>query len=161
MVGTPQARCRGGIAQAFSLIELVIVVSIIGVVAAIAAPRFANSIARQRAEGAAKRIAADLALARSQAITRSTSQMVKFDLGSDSYVMAGVQHLDRAASAYKVDLSAEPYLAGLVSADFGGDDEVVFDFHGTPDSGGQVVIKAGAWQKTVTLDPDTGKATVD
>ena len=136
-------------------------VFIVGILACIAGPRLASSIARQRAEGAARRVAADLALARSQAITLSTNQLVKFDPASGCYAMAGIQHLDRSGSAYKMDLSAEPYLAKLVSADFGGDGEVEFDFHGTPDSGGQIVVSVGAWQKTITLDADTGRARVD
>lgn len=161
MVAELTSRRCGDLTRAFSLIELVVVVFVIGVLASIAVPRFARSIARQRAEAAAGRVAADLGLARQQAVTSSASQTVTFYLASDSYILPGVQHLDDSHSDYKVDLTVEPYVARLISADFGGDAEVVFDIYGTPDSGGEVIVAVGGWQKTVTLDEDTGKATVN
>ena len=58
----------------FTLIELVMVLAIIGLITAIAAPRYAASLARYRAESAARRVAADLALARREAAASSSSR---------------------------------------------------------------------------------------
>ena len=41
-----------------------------------------------------------------------------------------------------------------------GDAQVVFDGYGMPDSGGTVIVQWGSIQKTVVLDADTGKASV-
>ena len=59
-----------------------------------------------------------------------------------------------------VTLSEDPYGATLVSADLGGDVFIVFDGYGASDSGGTVIVKVGNIQKTIDVDPQTGKATV-
>jgi hypothetical protein len=38
--------------------------------------------------------------------------------------------------------------------------QVTFDIYGKPDNGGSVVLQVGSWTKTIALDPDSGKATV-
>ena len=54
---------RGG----FSLFELLIAMSVIAIIAAVAVPRYASSVGRYRAESAARRVAADLTLAQAKA----------------------------------------------------------------------------------------------
>jgi len=44
-----------------------------------------------------------------------------------------------------------------VSASFGGDATLIYDGFGKPDSGGQVVIAVGAYQKTILVDAGTGQ----
>lgn len=148
-------RCQG-----FSLIELVTVVIIIGILASMAIPRFANFTGRQRADAAARRIAVDLSLAQGRAGSSSRSQTADFDVAGNSYRLIGIPDPNRPDVEYVVSLSEDPYQAKLISADFGGDAQVVFDGYGTPDSGGKVVVGWGTIQKTVVLDGDTGKASV-
>jgi len=144
----------------FSLLELVLVLAIIATLSAIAAPRYAASVTRYRADVAARRIAADLALARNRACGASQNVTVAFGLTANEVTIIGVPHLNDPCSDYVTSLSAEPYKARLVWADFGGDSQVVFDLHGVPDSSGQVVIEVGNVQQTIVLDPVTGKAAV-
>ena len=148
-------RCQG-----FSLIELVTVVIIIGILASMAIPRFANFTGRQRADAAARRIAVDLSLAQGRAGSSSRSQTVDFNVAGNSYRLIGIPDPDRPGVEYVVSLSDEPYQAELISADFGSDAQVVFDGYGTPDSGGTVIVQWGTIQKTVVLDVNTGKASV-
>jgi type II secretory pathway pseudopilin PulG len=139
--------------------ELVVVLVIIGLLSAVAIPRFTSSIAYHRTRAAAARVAADLELAASYAVHTSSVQTVAFT--GNQYTISTMPHPDRPGVPYRVDLSAEPYQASIVAADFGGDPEVTFDIFGKPDTDGSVVLRSGHHQCVVTLDPETGKTTVD
>lgn len=139
---------------------MVIVVLIVSVLAAVAAPKFADTLHRTRAESAAKRIKADLGLARQNAISRTSTQTVQFTPATDDYTLPGMADLDHSSQTYSVDLAAAPYNVVLVSATLGGDSDVQFDQYGQPDSGGTITVESGAFKKTVTVDPDTGQASI-
>jgi prepilin-type N-terminal cleavage/methylation domain-containing protein len=146
----------------FSLVELVMVVVIIAILAAMAVPRFGDSLAHRRVEAAARRIAADLALAQRRAKATSASHTVVFNTGGHAYVVEGAQDLDHPGDVYEVSLADDPYRAVITAIVLGADTprKIVFDGYGVPDSGGTIVVEAGGNQKTVTVDPDTGRATV-
>ncbi|KPK79718.1 MAG: hypothetical protein AMJ81_12895 [Phycisphaerae bacterium SM23_33] len=144
----------------FSLFELVVVLGIIAVVVAIAAPRYADSIARHRADLVARRIVADLDLARAKAYASSTTVTVKFDVQADTVWLVGMPSMDRAASEYVVRLAEPPYHARLVYADFGGSPALSFDGYGVASSGGCLVVQVGQVRRTLNLDPGTGKVVV-
>lgn len=148
-------RTRGGT----SLLEMVLVIVIIAILAAIAAPRYAGSVGRYRAEMTARRIVADLSLARKSARAAGAARTVTFTPASNEYRIPDVGSLKNSSADHVVQL-ADAYSASLVSANFGGDAVVVFDAYGVPDSGGQVVVQAGSFQKTVVLNADSGKAKV-
>ena len=146
---------------AFTLIELLLLLAIMGVLAAMAAPRYASSLAIYHAEAAAQRIKADLALAAGSARTTGSSHTVSFDPAGSQYTLSGIDGGNQAGDAYTVVLSEDPYAATLVSAEFEGAGEVTFNGFGLPDKGGQVVVEADGIQKTVTLDVSTGEAAVE
>lgn len=145
--------------RAFSLIELVLVLSIVAIVAAIALPRYGRSTTRYRVELAAQRIIADLDYARSYARQTSQGVTVQFGDGADQLDIPAAPGL-KPGSAYQTQLAAEPYRVAITSPSFGGDADVIFDGYGMPDSGGTVDVQAGSLSITVTLDADTGKASV-
>jgi type II secretion system protein H len=66
----------------FTFLELLIVVAIIGILAALAAPSFAAVFDKQRITGAAEAVFADLRWARSEAIKRNRIVRVTFTTGS-------------------------------------------------------------------------------
>lgn len=136
--------------RGFTLLELVIVMTLLAIIGGIAMPRYTASLAHHRAEAAARRIAADLAYLRQQARFTSSSKTIAFDLATHQY----------SGSITTVSLGDDPYKAVILSVDFGGDAEIVFDGYGIPDSGGTVLIQAGHRQKTITLDGDSGRVTV-
>ncbi len=147
--------------RGFSLIELVLVLTIISVLSAIAVPRYANSLARYRVDAAARRVVADLAYARQLARSTSASISVRIRPTVDVVKLLNVQDPDDPTNANtRTVLSAAPYHADVISSDFGGDALIIFDGYGDPDSGGSAVLTVGTESRTIVLDPDTGKAVV-
>ncbi len=133
------------------------VMVILAIFGMIAAPRYAAFTATEQLESAARRLTADLSLAQRQARRSSASQTVTFNVAQSRYSLVGMTHPDHPGQAFEIRIGDEPYRARIVSASFGGDANLVYDGFGKPDSGGQVVIAVGAYQKTIQVDSGTGK----
>jgi len=144
----------------YTLLDLAISVLIIGIIAAVAVPRFVDALHEHRAAAAADTIRVDLELARKLAMTRSTTQTVQFLPDSNEYTLIGIEHIHNSSQTYTVRLADPPYSVSLVSASLGGDSDVTFDQFGRPDSDGTITVQAGGFQQTVTINADTGKATI-
>jgi prepilin-type N-terminal cleavage/methylation domain-containing protein len=71
------------IKEGFSLLEVLLVLAIVAIFAAVAASRYGRASGRYRADLAARCITADLNLARSWAKTRSQSRPVVFNLAGN------------------------------------------------------------------------------
>jgi len=153
-----QRKPGGAVRNAFTLVEAFFVMVILAILSAIAVPRYAGFVANQQLEGAARRLTADLSLAQRQARRSSASQTVAFDVANSKYQLVGMKHLDHPSQPFEICLKDEPYRARIVSASFGGDATLVFDGFGAPDTAGTVVIAVGAYQKTINLDLETGRA---
>ena len=153
----PAARRR---ARGFSLFELLFVIAIISVVAAMAVPRYGRSVGRYRAECAARRVAADLALAMASAKAASAERSVTFNTVAGSYTLASVRHLDHGVVPYTVALVDAPYHADLYYASFGGAPQASFDMYGAPKWSGKVIVRVGEFEQTVAVNRDDGSITV-
>jgi Tfp pilus assembly protein FimT len=143
---------------AFSIFELVIVLLIMGILTAVAAPKFFDSLLFHRVESAARRVKADLELARTQARVTSATQSITFV--NSVYTLSNTKSLDKPGAIYSVDLTKQPYSLDSATANFNNLATVSFDGYGTPTSGGTVVVTAKSHSCTVTLNGTTGDVTI-
>ncbi len=147
--------------RAFTLIEISVVLLLMAILAAVALPRWTEAIEQFRVTSAARRLAADLALAQASALACSRNQIVTFSLAGHYYELVNVSSLERASDVYRTRLNLDPYRSRLVSL-FGSlsDQQVVFNGFGVPSQGGSIVIACGSKQRTVFLDSESGLAQV-
>ena len=147
--------------QAFSLAELVIVVTIMGIVLAIAQPKLVSALERDRVRRSANKLTMDLRLAQSEAIRQQQGVAVKFSTDYDSYRLVGLAPGAGGSTGYEVHLGADDdYRTCIDEARFGKRLDVTFDRYGAPDNGGTVVLGIRRTRITVTVDAGTGRATV-
>ncbi|MEX0887237.1 MAG: type II secretion system protein [Phycisphaeraceae bacterium] len=153
--GATQRWSRGG----WSLIELVMVLSIISVISAIAVPRYTGAVSRYRGQAAANQVVRMLELAQTSARQRSSSVSVWFDVADNSVRVPELDDPDRDG-AWVVYLSDRPWRASLAKADFDSQSHVAFDGYGETDRGGTVAIDAGGTQWEVVLDQASGRVAI-
>lgn len=144
---------RGG----FSLVEMVMVMTIISLAAAIAVPRFAGSINRRNADSAARRVIQDLMLARQHARVTSSDIKITF-LHAPGYQMDNVPDPNNPNNSYSVNLKGAPYNVSQWEVDFAGTKELSFDMHARANRQGTIVIRVGEELRTITVNPETGIA---
>jgi prepilin-type N-terminal cleavage/methylation domain-containing protein len=156
----PGGRTIGRIRTAFSLVELVVVLMIMGIMAAVAAPTFYRSLDQQRLESAARRVKQDLEQLRQTARTLSKTETLTATSGTAYVLSSDVQNVDHKTQSYAVDLAAAPYYVSSISTSSGFPAQVSFDGYGTTTVSGNIVLQMGGYSRTVTLNPTTGQATV-
>ena len=143
--------------RAFTLVELALVIAILSVLMAVAAPRYAIALDGYRAEHAARRIASDIGTAQATARAAGASQAIVFNAGTNSYTLSGAVAGNNPA---RVTLGDAPFNAVLESASFGGDGTLTFNGFALPRSAGTVVVRSGQVRRTILVASITGVVTI-
>ncbi len=136
----------------FTMIEVVIVMLIMGILTAVAAPRYFDSLSKFRVEAASQRMVADMKLARREAQRTSSSKTIVFDLASNSYSVTGIDDFNRPGTAYRFNFGQSDYQVALESASFAGATTLTYDMYGRPSAAGVVVMSSGNNTETVGVD---------
>jgi prepilin-type N-terminal cleavage/methylation domain-containing protein len=146
----------------FTLLELAVALVIIGVLASLVAPRFAQSMTANRAEMAARRLTADLRRVQDTARITSSSLVVRFTVSPTAslYEVPGLPDLDHRGGHYVVRLHDDPYVVEISGVSLGGDAELVFDGQGKPDTAGTITLRAGDHVRTIAIDGPSGHTAV-
>jgi len=129
----------------FSLVELVVVVMVLGVIAAIAAPRFGHAASSHRVDAAQKKIQLDLEYASQVARARSEAVVIEFDLDTDSYTLVGIKDPLNPGRDYTVFLNEAPYSSRITDVRFSGTSvtSLTLNGHGVVDTEGVIRIESG------------------
>ncbi len=141
----------------FTYIEIAIVLLVMGIFTAIAAPSYLTALAHYQVDMAARKTVADLQFARSEAVRSSHSRVVQFESDRDRYTLVDVFDLNEGNKGYYVSLKEAPFSADLISADFPDNatfEKVEFDRFGRPNSRGTIVVRADSQIRTVNLYAD-------
>jgi Tfp pilus assembly protein FimT len=155
---------RAGLARvsrsAFSIMELIVVLLLMGIVAATATPSFFVSLQYHEIETAARRLTLDLQQVRHAARMKSQTQSLTFT-GATTYTLSsGVTSLKGSSQTYVVDLSKGPYDLDAVTLNLGGQTVIPFDGYGNTTVGGTIVLALGDKTRTLTLNNSNGAITV-
>lgn len=143
---------RGRFYPAFSLIEITTVVAIMGVVAAIAVPRFMESDRRYRVEAAAKRLSDDVQLIRQLSRAQGTAHTIEFTKWG--YRIPTLNTTDRGRTGvYEVHLDSAPYNVIISSLVASGNQVRVSPF-GDVVSSADVTMQVGSHAKKMRIGSD-------
>jgi prepilin-type N-terminal cleavage/methylation domain-containing protein len=159
---------------AFTLVEVIIVLMIIGIVAAIVIPMHVSA-ASTELKTAANMIASDLEYAKSMAISTGKSYFVVFDTSAEGYCIkdAGGQvitHPVHIGANYAVSFAGDGRLdkVDIVSTTFGAANTIKFDSLGSPFDGtgaalnnGVVQLSAESQTMKVKIEPVTGYISIE
>jgi type II secretion system protein H len=146
--------------RAFTLVEVVLVLAITAILAALAVPRFAEANTRYRVRLAAERVARELEHARERAAARATAQTLSFNTSARSFSIVAMPDPDRPASTYTITLADPPWRIERLATSFSGA-AATYNGYGVPGAAGTVTVAAGGYVCTVRVEALTGVVSVD
>ena len=109
----------------FSLIEMTITIAIIGIISAIAVPRFADADAGRRLNAAKNALERDIDLVKLRARATGKAHTIQFYPAKEFYVAVEGTSIRGDAIVLSRDLTKEPFALDLSRTSLGGDQNVV------------------------------------
>lgn len=150
-------------ASAFTLLELMVVLLLLGIISAIAVPSINSTLDEMKLDSAAQEIVSAIYYIQSLAIKEGIVYGVQFNAETNSFncIQTGlvINPLDK--KQYQVDFNAEGHLQGvdITSASFLAG-KLTFDSLGEASESGTVLLDYAGRQKTITVSAPIGKVTI-
>jgi len=163
---------------AFTLVEVLLVITLL-VIAALAVIPLVSSAGNVAVQAAADLLVADLAYAKSMAVSRGENYSVVFDTDAETYSIVRdandtvIKHPIKKGFPYTVDFANDSRFAlvDIESVDFDSESELEFDHLGAPQKTdeadattdlvdpGVITLTRGSMTWTVSIEPETGAIT--
>ena len=142
-----------------TFMDLAITILIMGILTAVAVPKFADTLHRHRLTNAARQLKADIDLARRFARAKTSSETLTFNTTSESYSFSSLTDPNHHSLLKLIDLSKSPFQCEITDVNFNSTTAVTFNSYGVPDNGGTITLSCASYQMVVTVDAETGGAT--
>ena len=149
--------------RAMSLLEVTIVILILGLLSAVAAPRFSATLHSMELQAATQQLVAHLRYARQVAMNQGRTTTIQFDTVAATYSSDSVDAPHLRGTKLFVDLGTEFDGALSLTADFDSSTALSFNFEGVPYVGdtpmvlGQILLSSGDAQHEIEITPGTGQ----
>jgi prepilin-type N-terminal cleavage/methylation domain-containing protein len=147
--------------QAFSMIELILVMMLIGVLSVIIVPKADNLITTMRLKAAGAKLQDDLTFIYDYAVTKHDTTWLVVNIAENSYgIFSGPSESERELildpstnrQGY-IDFDDEYSGVQVTSVNFNGGVTFYYNWWGTPSSGGEIVLNNS---KIIKVVPETG-----
>jgi len=134
----------------FTLIELIMVISIMAIIASTAALSFRSSLCLSQLQGAADRLISDLYLVRNQALKDQQDRTLQIDIINNTYSALQVPE-SFSPGDISVCLSEPPYQVEGIACRIQGKNQVTFDANGRASPSGYIDLSAGRHKITIKI----------
>lgn len=175
--------------RGFTFVEIVIVVAILGIIAAVAAPVLVASLGHARLYGAVSEAATAIKYAQATASSTGSPTTVTIDETAETIVLErtsfddmadildpGITELDeevieteisivplehplKKGEDYLVDFTGDSRFSGVDIVSVAGGNTITFDSRGIPSAGIQITLAVGTHTASISIDPLTGRVT--
>jgi type II secretion system protein H len=128
-------------AKGFTLVELIIVLALLAIVAAIASPSFQRMAINAGLRSAAKDIMSDFANLKARAVAENTPFQITFDMANNNYTFPGLANPKSPRAFGNISITG---------VNFGGGSTINFQTRGTA-AAGTVTLKENGRNSTATI----------
>jgi prepilin-type N-terminal cleavage/methylation domain-containing protein len=114
----------------FSLIELVIVIAIMGIMLAIALPKFADAGSGRRLSASVNTLLADIEMVKLRARASSKMHVIKFYPDEEMYIIVEGTEIKKEAVILSRDFKQDPYSLGISRTNLDADETATITVYG-------------------------------